>query len=406
MNDNYDIILAGAGLAALSIATQMMEHPFFQTKKILLIDRDQKDKNDRTWCFWATPSEVQQLPPVLFKTWENCHFYSPTHSEQLRMKPYQYHMVKGLDFYNWAKDKLHQHPNVHWQFGEITQINELDGTIQALDKTFQGKWILNSALSPIKLLPPEQNSYFKNPFTEPNSTPPNHNIYLLQHFKGWIIRTPKPTFDPQCVTFMDFRVAQKGNTRFVYVLPFSSTEALVEYTVFSPQLLPDTEYDTELVNYIQEFLHTPAFELIEQEFGVIPMTDFRFPSIPTKHVLNIGTAGGFVKGSSGYAFKRTQQRAANFVKDWAQQHQPNPSLLRSDKRYRIYDSVFLRALHDELVPAHLIFGSFFKNLGGKAVFRFLDEDNCFLQDLQALNAVPTLPFIKAAIRQINRLYHV
>ena len=151
MSNHYDIIFAGAGLSALSIATQMVDLPFFQTKKILLTDRDQKDKNDRTWCFWATNEEVNQLPPVLYKTWKNCHFYSPIHSEQLQIKPYQYHMVRGIDFYNWAKTKLSQHSNVHWEFGNITDMNVQTGSLQLNGKTFQSSWILNSAITPIQL---------------------------------------------------------------------------------------------------------------------------------------------------------------------------------------------------------------------------------------------------------------
>lgn len=406
MSNHYDIIFAGAGLSALSIATQMVDLPFFQTKKILLTDRDQKDKNDRTWCFWATNEEVNQLPPVLYKTWKNCHFHSPIHSEQLQIKPYQYHMVRGIDFYNWAKTKLSQHSNVHWEFGNITDMNVQTGSLQLNGKTFQSSWILNSAITPIQLLPSPLTPKFQNPFTQPNDPPSSQHLSLLQHFKGWVIKCPTPIFNPDCVTFMDFRVAQKDNTRFVYVLPFSQTEALVEYTVFSPQLLSEQEYDTELTNYIHQFLQTADFQILDQEFGVIPMTDFNFPTTQSNHVINIGTSGGFVKGSTGYAFKRTQQRSAAFVKDWAKNSTPNLSLIQSSKKYRIYDSVFLRALSDELVPAHLIFGSFFKNLGGTAVFRFLDENTHLLQDLKALNAVPTLPFIKAAYRQLNRLYYV
>ena len=63
---------------------------------------------------------------------------------------------------------------------------------------------------------------------------------------------------------MDFSVEQRSNTRFMNVLPTSSTEALIEYTLFSKDLLPKKEYETEIENYIQK-LGISAYEIIEKE---------------------------------------------------------------------------------------------------------------------------------------------
>jgi lycopene beta-cyclase len=61
---------------------------------------------------------------------------------------------------------------------------------------------------------------------------------LLQHFKGWVIETAKPAFDPSQAIFMDFRVSQQNGTTFIYLMPTSSTTALVEYTLFTEKVLP------------------------------------------------------------------------------------------------------------------------------------------------------------------------
>ena len=60
---------------------------------------------------------------------------------------------------------------------------------------------------------------------------------LQQHFIGWFIKTEKNEFDDDVATFMDFEIPQNGTTAFMYVLPISKTEALVEYTLFSEKLL-------------------------------------------------------------------------------------------------------------------------------------------------------------------------
>ncbi len=78
--------------------------------------------------------------------------------------------------------------------------------------------------------------------------------YLLQHFKGWIIETENPVFNSSEATLMDFRVSQQHGTTFVYVMPFSATKALVEYTLFTEKLLDPLQYDEGLKEYIKELL--------------------------------------------------------------------------------------------------------------------------------------------------------
>src|SRR3970282_2816363 len=94
---------------------------------------------------------------------------------------------------------------------------------------------------------------------------------LQQHFIGWFIKSKEAVFNPEQATFMDFSVEQKGNTRFMYVLPISKTEALLEYTLFSHNHLKKEEYETEIKKYIQN-LGITNYEIIEKELGSIPMT--------------------------------------------------------------------------------------------------------------------------------------
>ncbi|MCE7923490.1 MAG: hypothetical protein DYG98_10560 [Haliscomenobacteraceae bacterium CHB4] len=251
----------------------------------------------------------------------------------------------------------------------------------------------------------------QSPIPNPQSAIPNPQsairnpqspsyTFLLQHFKGYLIETPDPAFDPAVVTFMDYRLEQKGETRFVYVLPFSSKQALIEFTVFSPDLCPAEEYDAELNRYIHEFLEIRDFRVLESEFGVIPMTDFPFSPAAESKVIHIGTAGGFVKASSGYAFKRTQRKLLAFAGDWEKNGVPDPSLLRSSWRYRFYDSVMLRVLKENAVGGKEFFTGLFQKLPPSLVFRFLDEDSTFADDIQLLSAPPTWPFFKTALKQI------
>lgn len=402
-NETWDIILAGSGLSGLTLALELGQRPQFREKKILLIDRDEKVKNDRTWCFWATDEEIKSLPPVVFRTWDKCLFFGENFDATLDIAPYRYCMIRGLDFYNWAKTELAKSPNIQRITANITGLKPEKGIVETDIGDFSGAWVFNSAFTKIPLLPRVSGLYPNPPFSNEQQTTNNEQqnfTFLLQHFKGWIIETETPAFNPGVVTFMDYRLEQKGETRFVYVLPFSEHQALVEFTVFSPTLCTVEEYETELQRYVREFMKIKEFRIAEEEFGVIPMSDFPFAPNAEGRTIHIGTAGGFVKASSGYAFKRTQRKLRLFVDDWGKNGQPKPALLRSEWRYRFYDSVMLRVLKENAVTGKDFFTGLFQKLPAPLVFRFLDEDSTFADDLQLLSAPPTWPFFKTALKQI------
>ena len=135
---------------------------------------------------------------------------------------------------------------------------------------------------------------------------------LQQHFIGWFIKSKEPVFDSETATFMDFSVAQNKNTRFMYLLPFSKHEALLEYTLFSKELLQKEEYEQEIKNYIQK-IGVTEYEILEKEQGNIPMTSFPFWKQNTNTIIHIGSAGGWTKASTGYTFKKAYKKTKNLV---------------------------------------------------------------------------------------------
>ena len=77
----YDYIIAGTGCAGLSLAVHMIQSGRFGNKKILLVDRDEKQKNDRTWCFWET--EPGLFDSIVYKRWVSAWFYGQEFSRKL-----------------------------------------------------------------------------------------------------------------------------------------------------------------------------------------------------------------------------------------------------------------------------------------------------------------------------------
>lgn len=400
--NSYDVVIAGAGLAGLTLARLLALDPVLRSKRVLIIDRDDKNANDRTWCFWARDDE--NMPAVATFTWDACKFYAPGFERRLDIAPYRYHMVRASDFYQWSKQQIATNPNHTWLKAGILNIDAPNGTVSTDAGIFTAGVVFNSALVKSPLIP--ENPFFEQPFSNARHSVQqgsDNHILLLQHFKGWLVETEKPVFDPTCVTFMDFRMDQNGATRFVYVLPFSATRALVEYTIFSPHLLQEKEYEEALKNYFTHFLNVEKYTVEETEFGIIPMTDAAFPAVSDGRVINIGTAGGFVKGSSGYAFKRTQRKLQLLVDDWAKNDVPNPALLASAPHFRFFDSVLLKVLQQKGDLGGEVFKRMFRALPATTVFRFLDEDSTLPENLRIMATAPTGVFTLAAIKQFGRL---
>ena len=375
MSEPYDYIIAGAGAAGLSLAYHMVQAGL-RDKRILLLDRAPKTTNDRTWSFW----EVGEGPfePVVFRRWDRVWFHGEGISRCLRITPYAYKMIRGLDFYTFMNRWLKEQPNISVQYGEITQILESEhGAVVGLEgRRFSGRWVFSSLYKP----PPKKPRY----------------RYLLQHFKGWVVRVPRPAFDSQAATFMDFRVEQHGDVRFVYLLPFDAQTALVEYTLFSPELLPVEAYEAGLRAYLEGLLGLEHYEVLEAESGVIPMTDAPFARQPSPHVVQIGMAGGRTKASTGYTFRRIQQQSRRIAEALAQTGQPL-YLEPARRRHALMDSVLLEVLEKKRSLGRRVFSQLFRKNPPQRVLRFLDEETGWLEDLQIMASVDIPAFVQAAL---------
>ena len=377
---HFDYIFTGTGLAALMTIYKMILSGKFADKSILLLDENQKKSNDRTWCFWAKEETIWDS--VISKKWDLALFANQDFKRDLALKPYQYNQIRGLDFYNFVFDELSKHSNVIFLNEKVTDINELETHV------FIGT---------------EQNRYtcnylFNSIYTKSLALSQNKYPVLQQHFIGWFVKTESEIFNPSKATFMDFSVEQKGNTRFMYVLPTSKTTALVEYTLFSENLLPTAEYENEIQIYLEN-LGAAHYEIIEKEQGSIPMTCYPFWKKNTKRVLNIGTAGGWTKASTGYTFRNSDKKSTQLV-DFLQSKNPEMSSFHKRNRFWFYDLLLLDILYRHNEIGSSIFSSLFKKGNPDLIFKFLDEETTLAEDLKVILKCPKAPFIKALFRTI------
>lgn len=385
---HFDYIFTGTGLASLMTVYKMILSGKFSKTSILLLDHDSKKINDRTWCFWEKEQSIWN--PIISKKWDLALFANENFKRTLELEPYSYNKINGLDFYDFVFEKISSQPNITFLNEKVTDINELETHVFV--GTEENRYTCDYLF----------NSIYTKAFAENQKKYP----ILQQHFVGWFVKTEVEVFNPDEVTFMDFSVEQKQNTRFMYVLPTSKTEALVEYTLFSEKLLLKQEYENEIQIYLKK-LGIQQYEIVEKEQGSIPMTCYPFWNRNTKRVLNIGTAGGWTKASTGYTFKNADKKSSElveFIKDKSASPETSGSLnmkaFHKKSRFWFYDLLLLDILYRHNEVGSAIFSSLFKNGNPQLIFKFLDEETTFLEDVKVILKCPKLPFIKALFRVI------
>ncbi|MBP7990405.1 MAG: hypothetical protein KAY88_01890 [Sediminibacterium sp.] len=383
MKSHYDYIITGAGLAGLSLLMRMMQHPFFDTAQILVIDAAQKNTNDRTWCFWEKENDI--FEPIVIKKWDHVSFIAPSYTNELNLSPFTYKMIRGIDLYSYVLEKAATKNNISFCTERVLAVHsDNDGAKVVLEnQTLTASKIFNSILfEPANVLAQKASDYF-----------------LWQHFKGFEIKTATPVFNDAVATLMDFTVDQVDGTTFMYVMPTSPTTALVEYTLFTPNILEEEKYDKAITEYIQKTYGSIDYEVTHHEFGQIPMTNYSFVE-GAGNLINIGVAGGQVKGSSGYAFHFIQEKTKTIVTDLVAGKNPLRARTFTQKKFQLYDSVLLRVLQDQKLDGATIFTAIFSNNPPDRVFRFLNNESSLLDDLHIMSSVPTRIFLPTAIQAL------
>jgi len=375
MKQKYDFIILGTGAAGLSLAYHLYTDSFFQDKKILLIDKEEKNKNDRTWSFWTNRTTI--FDEIVSYAWDNFWFRTPDFEEKIKLKSYQFKTIKGIDFYNFVLNKIQKKPQFELILGEAQNLtsHSQNATVQVNGITYKANYIFNTI--------PLQNIQRKKGFH-----------YFLQHFKGWVIQSEKNIFDPKSPTFMDFRIPQKEELRFFYILPHSPKKALVEFTIFSENLLKTEEYEKNLKRYIHDFLHIDKYEILEEEWGVIPMYDIKFSHKTGKYIFNLGTVGGQTRASSGFTFMNIQRACEEIIELLKKENIQHFGKKQKD-RFRFYDSMLLEVIQKKTLQGKDIFRRMFQKHDIERILRFLDNESSFGEDLKIMASMPSFPFMKA-----------
>lgn len=376
----YNYAIIGAGAAGLNLALAMLEDPFFQDKRILILDKDDKSVNDKTWCFWEKGSG--KWDKIISGSWDAALFASSEGPVQLDLRPYQYKMLHSLDFYQYAKTKIRSSKIIDWVEDDVLGIlSTYPVQIAGKESRYEARHAFDSRIEPE--FHANEDSY----------------IRILQHFKGWIVETEENCFDPKRFVLMDFRLKWKDSTSFTYILPYSANKALVEFTLFTEQLIPEEDYDNLLKDYIDKIIGIKNYVVSHVEQGVIPMSDYPFHAKNSKLITKIGTAGSWVKPSTGYSFKNAERNSQKIISNIKSGSIPSEGI--PAKKGRLYDSLFLEVLKEKNELGEELFTTMFTQNSPKLIFKFLDEQTTVPEDIQVMTSFNAIPFIKAIWRKVK-----
>ncbi len=349
----YDYIIIGGGCAGLSLAYELQIHKKLENKTLAIIEPRSQYKKDRTWSFWKVISH--NFDDCVEKTWKDFSINIPSNTNFIECNDYPYQSINSGSFYKKINTKLKENKNIKF-FKDINELNT------------KNSFIFNSVSLPIK----------------------NNQNNIWQHFCGVEIETKNNIFDDTILNLMDFDCEQRKGVHFFYTLPYSKNKALVETTWLSKMSNDEKDYDKQLKVYIENNLKIKSYNIIYKEVGAIPL--FYPSNLNENNIMNIGTAGGMTRLSTGYTFLNIQEQSK-----YIRENIENISKLKKyeiSKKYQFLDKIFLRVLrnHPDRMPN--IFYKMFKS-SPNTVIKFLSNKSNFLEDLSIILKMPKLIFLKA-----------
>ena len=349
----FDYVIIGGGCAGLSLAYELEIHEKLKDKSLAIIEPRDEYKRDKTWSFWKVTSH--NFDDCVKKNWKNFSINIPDKTNYLDCKNFPYQSIDSGLFYEKINNKLKENKNIFF-FKNISEIN------------LKNCFIFNSV---------------------PSIKEDHRNLW--QHFCGVEIETQDNFFDDEIFNLMDFDCDQRESVHFFYTLPYSKNTALVETTWLSK--VNDNskkDYDKQIKDYIENHLNLKNYKIIYRGEGPIPL--FYPINKNEKNKINIGTAGGMTRLSTGYTFLNIQEHS-KYIRENIE-NISNVKKYKIDAKYQFLDEIFLRVLerHPEKMPD--IFFKMFK-ASPKTVIKFLSNKSNFFEELSIIFRMPKLTFIKA-----------
>ena len=378
-----DIIIAGAGLSGLSLANNLSRRGY--PGRVVILDKRADFLRDQRWCTWGPVS--QNIAPMATHSWTRWQVLGEQSSSRLHLPGRPYTEFQAASFLGKMAADLSR--DASFELCLDSGVQSIENKIrwaeaQTNQGTLRAKWVVdargNDALAPIS--PGE--------------------VRLWQSFVGYTVTTNKAVFEPGCVTLMDFRATGKDAAEFFYVLPYSSTRALVECTVVDREIWPLERYRAHLTVYLARLgIGEGDWFCDSEEIGAIPMTALPFRTKAVGAVIPLGIAAGAAKPSTGYGFARALKQA-DIVAEALCSGLP-PRLPQPIARALMMDTILLDVVDARPEQFQRGMLRLFERVDAAAIVRFLSEEGSFIDDMHVASVVGSVKFAEAAAARYARV---
>jgi len=357
-----DYAIAGAGLAGLSLSKSIIESS--SSSKVTLIEPRTEYKRDHVWSFWNNVVTTLRVP--LKKQWQKWKVSYGAKTSFCSSKLYPYCAVFSEDFYEHALAVLQNAEGITLNLGE--SLADVDYSKENL------------------ILKTDRRSLSCRLLFD-SRPPPAEAANIKQDFFGLQVRTQAAAFEEDCVTLMDFKeeTVSRG-FHFYYVLPFSTTEALVESVYIGLDNMGHDEHRRLVLKYLRNEFGIELFEEVNVERGCIPMHSVAIKQADPRHY-SIGMRGGLIRSSTGYAFAaihRFSGSVAQSLQTSALPKFPEPLSAKA----KLLDRVLLSYLKQRPSDGPLLLSSLFERVDPDVLVRFLSDGSSVTDDAAILAAMP------------------
>jgi lycopene beta-cyclase len=364
------IAIRGAGAAGLSAARAVVTA--VPDARITIFDRRPRLPHPRrTFCFFDYPEAQRPVEPA--RRWAKVAFSGPSFERVIDCEQNPYAMIEGDRFY-----------------GQV--VPELEG--RGVRFHWNARWVETEANAVVT----ESGRHTADVVIDAAFSAGGRQAALWQSFFGLWVETAQPCFRPDVASLMSLVPADPGvSLSFVYLLPLSPTRALVEHTSYHGTPLSSHWHRKRLMQWLGERNVTVAREM-GSEYGAIPLGLERGQGV--EGVCRIGSEGGAIRPSTGYAFQALQRQAAKVARAIAAGQKPADDV--GAAAYPAWmtaaDGLFLRAMAQD--PEHGL-GLMERLLGtarAESLIPFLSGSAQPLEALRTMVCVPKARMIWSLCR--------
>lgn len=367
--EHTDVAIIGAGIAGLTLASRIMQYD--AGLKVSVIGPE--DNRNQRLSFWVDKKAAENYQPFLTHQWQAWSFNHISSGHATHRAHHQRYVSLDARLYKQHVRKQLLARGCQLQAVSVTGIESkrANHVVYLQEEAITAATVIDTRAPHI-----------------PETT-------LKQQFWGSVVDLPHPhgLAAPMLMDFQVTAIANDGVT-FVYVLPLTSSQLLVEATTFSTRLQAKSDYQRCVSDWLRQHFDYPLIiDHDKSESGLLPMG----PVIPLEPgIPRCGLAGGAARSSTGYAFQGIERQATLMALQLSAGKQPETRSPFSRKTDWM-DKVFLQVAKERPDQLEVLFMAMAQHLSGDEFAHFLSDTGGWMPALRAIMVAPKLAFMRAAV---------